>query len=66
MWLGIVAILVVFLAVVDQPWRGRANPSILNGADATQINTEDRSGEVTGHSRTSRGRAALEANLQQV
>jgi hypothetical protein len=66
MWLGIVAILVVFLAVLDPPWRGRANRCILNGADASQIMTKDRLGEVIGHSRTSRGMAALEADLQQV
>jgi hypothetical protein len=66
MGLGIVGILVVFLALLDQPWHGRANPSLLNEVDASQIITHYRSEKLIGHSHTSRGGAALEANLQVV
>jgi hypothetical protein len=66
MWLGILEISVVFLAVIEQPWHGRANPSPLNEADASQVITQYRSDDVIGHSRTSRGGDALEANLQVV
>jgi hypothetical protein len=66
MWLGILEISVVFLAVIDQPWHGRANPSLLNEADASQVITQYRSDEVIGHSLPSRGGATLEANLQVV